>query len=146
MHRLGKHQPAGLGIVRRFANDDARLVRLTVRRTRNEIFLSNVYEVRDVVPGLQCHQRLEKFAGSGDFCGCRRNRRNGRRRVLRLSLLLSATLSSLSALPLALYSSLSLNRDWKLSQSSDDTERHRHCTEHDDEYETTRPSHDSCSP
>src|SRR5436190_14835660 len=118
MHGLRKDKSAELAGIRRPANDNPRLVRLTVRGSRNEVLPGNVVEVRQVVSRLEFHQCLKKLSRPGDFprdCG---DGRNYRRRILRLRGLSDPPLPALSALALRpTLPAAPLDRDWQLSWS-----------------------------
>src|SRR5262249_11876137 len=115
MHRLSENQPAELAVVCRLANYNSSLVRLSVRRSRDEVLLCDVVEVSEVIGRLQLHQGLVGLSRTCDFRGNHGNGRDGRRRGgccgLSASTLSALTLRRLLALPT---SALSLNGNRQL--------------------------------
>src|SRR5215467_4531316 len=58
MHRFDQHESAEFGIIRRLPNDEPRLVRLSIRRTRDEILFSFVFEIRETFARSQRRRRV----------------------------------------------------------------------------------------
>src|SRR5262249_48564717 len=100
VHGFGENQTVELAVVGWPPNHNTGLIRLTARRSRNEVLLRDIAEMSQVVRGLELHQRLQKISWARDFsrCGGEWSDDHRRRRRSRRSTLSTATPLSSAAL------------------------------------------------